>query len=89
MAKGVYMSDSLLENTHKTSQAKQNLQDKDCDVQDFEAVVERAREMLEKLNTQENTLKDSLALYEEGMRCLKSAQKILEQAQLQYQEIKD
>lgn len=59
------------------------------DVGEFESIIERAKATLEKLNTQENTLKDSLALYEEGMRCLKDAQAILEQAKLQYQEIKD
>ena len=57
--------------------------------EDFEDVLERAKEVLSKLNAQEITLKESLALYEQGMQSLKNAQEILEQAKLQYQEFKD
>ncbi len=52
-------------------------------------MLERAKEVLSKLNAQEITLKESLALYEQGMQSLKNAQEILEQAKLQYQEFKD
>ena len=54
--------------------------------EDFEDMLERAKEVLSKLNAQEITLKESLALYEQGMQSLKNAQEILEQAKLQYQE---
>ncbi|MCX2716158.1 exodeoxyribonuclease VII small subunit [Helicobacter sp. MIT 21-1697] len=57
--------------------------------EDFEGMLERAKEVLGKLNAQEITLKESLALYEQGMQSLKNAQEILEQAKLQYQELKD
>lgn len=57
--------------------------------EDFESMLERAKEVLGKLNAQEITLKESLALYEQGMQSLKNAQEILEQAKLQYQELKD
>ncbi|AAP77300.1 exodeoxyribonuclease VII small subunit [Helicobacter sp. MIT 03-1614] len=57
--------------------------------EDFEDMLERAKEVLSKLNAQEITLKESLALYEQGMQSLKNAQEILEQAKLQYQEFKD
>ncbi len=57
--------------------------------EDFEGMLERAKEVLSKLNAQEITLKESLALYEQGMQSLKNAQEILEQAKLQYQEFKD
>ncbi|BAM11492.1 hypothetical protein HCN_0166 [Helicobacter cinaedi PAGU611] len=56
---------------------------------EFETMLEKAKAVLNKLNSQEVTLKESLALYESGMRYLKDAQEILEQAQLQYQEFKD
>lgn len=56
---------------------------------DFETMLEKAKVVLNKLNSQEVTLKESLALYESGMRYLKDAQEILEQAKLQYQEFKD
>ena len=52
-------------------------------------MLEKAKVVLNKLNSQEVTLKESLALYESGMRYLKDAQEILEQAKLQYQEFKD
>ncbi|WP_104743600.1 exodeoxyribonuclease VII small subunit [Helicobacter cinaedi] len=56
---------------------------------EFETMLEKAKVVLNKLNSQEVTLKESLALYESGMRYLKDAQEILEQAKLQYQEFKD
>ncbi|WP_110570856.1 exodeoxyribonuclease VII small subunit, partial [Helicobacter cinaedi] len=56
---------------------------------EFETMLEKAKAVLNKLNSQEVTLKESLALYESDMRYLKDAQEILEQAQLQYQEFKD
>lgn len=55
---------------------------------EFETMLEKAKVVLNKLNSQV-TLKESLALYESGMRYLKDAQEILEQAKLQYQEFKD
>lgn len=59
------------------------------DIQDFEALIEKAKDSLNKLNAQGITLKESLMLYESGMQSLKSAQKILEEAKLQYQEFKE
>ncbi|BDB63706.1 hypothetical protein T36_0145 [Helicobacter cinaedi] len=56
---------------------------------EFETMLEKAKVVLNKLNSQEVTLKESLTLYESGMRYLKDAQEILEQAKLQYQEFKD
>lgn len=69
------------------SQASQTLQESQED--EFETMLEKAKVVLNKLNSQEVTLKESLALYESGMRYLKDAQEILEQAKLQYQEFKD
>lgn len=66
------------------SQTPQGSQD-----DEFETMLEKAKVVLNKLNSQEVTLKESLALYESGMRYLKDAQEILEQAKLQYQEFKD
>ena len=57
--------------------------------EDIEELLEKARLILTKLNSQEITLKESLALYEKGMQSLKSAQEVLEQAKLRYQEFKD
>ena len=68
-------------------QDSQTLQESQDD--EFETMLEKAKVVLNKLNSQEVTLKESLALYESGMRYLKDAQEILEQAKLQYQEFKD
>lgn len=59
------------------------------DVGDFEELLEKAKITLDKLNSQEITLKETLQLYQEGMDSLKNAQEILESAKLQYQEIKE
>ncbi|PAF44425.1 exodeoxyribonuclease VII small subunit [Helicobacter sp. 11S02596-1] len=55
----------------------------------FETRVEKAKEILGKLNTQNLSLKEGLELYKEGMGELESAQKMLEQAKLEYQELKN
>lgn len=74
----------LLNLDSQDSQTPQESQD-----DEFETMLEKAKVVLNKLNSQEVTLKESLALYESGMRYLKDAQEILEQAKLQYQEFKD
>lgn len=74
----------LLNLDSQDSQTPQESQD-----DEFETMLEKAKAVLNKLNSQEVTLKESLALYESGMRYLKDAQEILEQAKLQYQEFKD
>lgn len=55
---------------------------------DFESRIEKAKEILVKLNTQNLSLKDSLKFYKMGILELEQAQKMLEFAKLQYQEIK-
>lgn len=77
------LKSSSLESTQE-QQAEESVQE-----QDFEDLLEKAKLVLNKLNTQEITLKESLALYERGMQSLKSAEEILEQAKLRYQEFKD
>lgn len=79
------MAEEVLPNLD--SQASQTPQESQDD--EFETMLEKAKVVLNKLNSQEVTLKESLALYESGMRYLKDAQEILEQAKLQYQEFKD
>lgn len=79
------MAEEVLPNLDlQDSQTPQESQD-----DEFETMLEKAKVVLNKLNSQEVTLKESLALYESGMRYLKDAQEILEQAKLQYQEFKD
>lgn len=71
---------------HKTSQKHK---DSELAEQDFETLLQKAKEALSKLNSQDITLQESLNLYKQGMQDLKNAQRILENAKLQYQEIKD
>lgn len=57
--------------------------------EEFETLIQKAKDVLAKLNSQEISLKESLLLYENGMQSLKQAQEILEHAKLHYQEFKD
>ena len=56
---------------------------------EFEQKVQRVKEILEKLNNNELSLKDGMELYKEGISHLKDAQKMLEEAKIQYEEMKD
>lgn len=54
---------------------------------DFEKKLENVKKILEKLMNPEITLKDSMKAYEDGMSELKSAQKLLEEAELKIREM--
>ncbi len=56
--------------------------------EDFEVRLEKAKVVLEKLMNPEITLSDSVKAYEEGMNELQEAQKMLENAQLQIENIR-
>lgn len=56
--------------------------------EDFEIRLEKAKAILEKLMNPEITLSDSVKAYEEGMKELQQAQKMLESAQLQVETIR-
>lgn len=56
---------------------------------DFEAKVTNSKEILEKLMNPEITLEESVNFYREGMKELKDAQKMLEKAKIDYEEIKN
>ena len=54
---------------------------------DFEKKIENAKEVLEKLMDPELTLDASVKSYKEGMQTLQDAQKILEEATLEFEKI--
>jgi len=54
---------------------------------DFEKKLENAKEILEKLMDPELTLDQSVKSYKEGMKTLQDAQKILEEATLEFEKI--
>jgi len=55
----------------------------------FEEQIAKAKEILEKLSKPDITLGEGLRLYKEGMEELKSAQKKLEDAKLEFESIKN
>jgi len=57
-------------------------------MQDFEIKIANTKEILSKLNAQNLSLKEGLELYKKGIDELKTAQALLEQATLTYNEIK-
>lgn len=60
-----------------------------AEIEDFEYLLKNAKSMIEKLNVQEITLKQSLEYYKQGVDSLKAAQEILENAKLTYEQYKD
>lgn len=59
------------------------------ETQDFELKLQNAKKTLEILMNPDITLQESVKAYETGMKELASAQKILENAQIKINEIKD
>lgn len=56
---------------------------------EFEARVKKIKEILEKLNEPNLSLKDGMELFKNGTEELKAAQKMLDEARILYNEIKD
>jgi len=57
-------------------------------MQDFEKILNEAKQLLEKLNDPEITLHEAMQYYKKGMELLEKATKMIETAKLQFQEIK-
>jgi exodeoxyribonuclease VII small subunit len=57
--------------------------------EDFEKKLDNSKKILETLMNPEITLQESVKAYEEGIKELKSAQKMLEEAQLKIKEVKN
>ncbi|MBD3840718.1 MAG: exodeoxyribonuclease VII small subunit [Campylobacterales bacterium] len=53
----------------------------------FEQKVEESKKILEQLNDPELTLEKSVQLYKQGLKELKEAQKILDDAKIVFEEI--
>lgn len=52
--------------------------------QDFETLIELSKSALKELNNQSLTLKESLEIHKNGLQSLEQAQKLLEEAKLEY-----
>ncbi len=57
-------------------------------MQDFEKKLEEAKKLLEKLNDPEITLYDAMQYYKKGIKLLEEASKMIEEAKLEFEEIK-
>lgn len=55
----------------------------------FEKKIEKSKEILDKLMDPEITLSESVKLYKTGLKELQDANKLLEDAKLQFEEYKD
>jgi exodeoxyribonuclease VII small subunit len=55
---------------------------------DFEKKLKEAKELLEKLNDPEITLHEAMEFYKKGVKLLDEAAKMIEEAKLQFQELK-
>jgi exodeoxyribonuclease VII small subunit len=55
--------------------------------ENFETKIEEAGKLLEKLIDPEITLSDSVEVYKQGMKELESAQKLLDEAKLEFEEL--
>ncbi|AXK48684.1 exodeoxyribonuclease VII small subunit [Aliarcobacter trophiarum LMG 25534] len=55
---------------------------KNSDNTGFEEKIVKAKELLEKLSNPQITLNESMNLYQDGLKELESAQKLLEEAKL-------
>ena len=53
----------------------------------FEELIELSKRSLDSLSNQNLPLKESLEIYKQGLSYLKEAQRLLEEAKVEYQEI--
>lgn len=80
------MASDLLQTKSAPSQTTPS---QELDSQSFEELLESTREVLNQLNSQDISLKDSLALYKQGATMLFQAQKLLESAKLEYETLQN
>ena len=60
---------------------------KDIEAVSFENKIKEAQELLEKLIDPEITLSNSVEVYKNGMKELETAQKLLDEAKLEFKEL--
>ncbi len=57
-------------------------------MKDFEKKLKEAKELLDKLNDPEITLYEAMQYYKKGIKLLEEATKMIEEAKLEFEEIK-
>ncbi len=55
--------------------------------ENFEAKLQKSKELIDKLMNPDITLEESIKIYKEGLESIKEAQKLLEEAKLKVKEI--
>ena len=63
------------------------MSDKTKEVINFEDKIKEAKELLDKLIDPEITLQTSVKVYKDGMKELNEAQKLLDEAKLEFEEL--
>ena len=63
------------------------MSDKTKEVINFEDKIKEAKELLDKLIDPEITLQTSVQVYKDGMKELNDAQKLLDEAKLEFEEL--
>ncbi|WP_233709973.1 MULTISPECIES: exodeoxyribonuclease VII small subunit [unclassified Helicobacter] len=58
-------------------------------MESFEQKIESVKDILAKLGSENLNLKEGVELYKDGLKKLKEAQEMLENAQIEYEEIKN
>ena len=58
-------------------------------MENYEDKIKEAKQLLDKLSSENLTLYDSMKIYKEGLKILDEATKILDEAKLEYEEIKN
>ena len=57
------------------------------DINDFESKIQKSKEILDKLMDPSISLEDSIKYYKEGIKELRDASKMLENAKLEFEEM--
>ncbi|MEO1928670.1 MAG: exodeoxyribonuclease VII small subunit [Nautiliaceae bacterium] len=57
-------------------------------MEDFEKKLKEAKELLDKLNDPEITLYEAMQYYKKGIKLLEEATRMIEEAKLEFEEIK-
>ncbi len=65
----------------------ETIKEEEINNSNFEDKIRTAKELLEKLIDPEITLQNSVSVYKDGMKELETAQKLLDEAKLEFEEL--
>lgn len=82
------MSDNILDFDEQVKIDEKNSQNSEKEL-DFEVKIQKAQELLDELVDPEITLSKSVEVYKKGLKELETAQKLLDDAKLEFTELSD